>query len=139
MKNYLLANIGNRNLLYDNKIIDKKYLDKKKTNFFEETKYIFENIEEFKNSLKINIIDKIFLEYNIDKIYLFTTNQKPKTHKYDTYYEAKIIKYLLIDKFDIEIIEKNDDPRIRDQAFKFFEVFFEINNNILRNNKLIIS
>jgi hypothetical protein len=36
-----------------------------------------------------------------------------------------IIQYLLKDKYDVEIIEKKDDPRNREKAFLFIEDFFQ--------------
>ena len=35
-----------------------------------------------------------------------------------------IIQYLLKDKYEVELIEKKDDPRNREKAFLFVEEFF---------------
>lgn len=129
MKNILLANIWNRNIKYNWNFIEK--IDNW---FFDFTKMLYEDIENKKLNIKINIIDSILKNYNIEIIYLFATNQ---WHHQDTYYEAKIIEYLLKDKYNIIIIEKKDDPRKRDIAFKFFEDFF--NENDFSEDNLIIS
>jgi hypothetical protein len=129
MKNILLANIGNRNIKYNGKSIEKT--DK---TFFEFTKYLYEEIENEKQNIHINILDSILNDYKIDKIYLFATNQE---HHQDTYYEAKILQYLLKDKYEIVLIEKKDDPRNREKAFKFFEDFFNENKDLEEQNLII--
>lgn len=129
MENILLANIGNRNIKYNWNFIEKT--DK---TFFEFTKYLYEEIENEKQNIHINILDSILNDYKIDKIYLFATNQK---HHQDTYYEAKILQYLLKDKYEIVLIEKKDDPRNREEAFKFFEDFFNENKDLEEQNLII--
>lgn len=138
MKTILLTNTGNRNIKVNWKIIDKKYLEQKKTSFYEETKFLYENIKDVEKDIEINIIDKILEKYeDISEIYMFATNQTKPFHS-DTYYEAKIIEYKLKDKYKIHVIEKNDDPRVREEAFKFFENFFDKHKE-LSSHKLIIS
>ena len=137
----LLANIGNRNIRYNGEFIEKSY-DKQsensnKVDFYEFTKMIYENIETEKNNITIEIIDSILADFKIDKIYFFVTNQKPNFNQ-DTYYEAKIIEYLLKDQYKIEIIELHQDPRDRELTFKFFENFFN-SNNFTQNDYLYIS
>ncbi len=135
MQNILLANIGNRNITYWWKNIDKKYLLEKWSSFYEETKFLYENIEEFKNDIKLNILPNILEKYEVVKIHLFATNQG---HEYDTYYEAKIIEYFLKNKYSIIINEIKFNPTQRDVSFKYFEDFFDNNINF-EKYKLIIS
>jgi len=133
MKNILLANIGNRNIKYNWDFIEKN--DK---SFYDFTKMLFEDIENENQNIQINILDSILNDYKINKIYLFATNQDPVIFHQDTFYEAKIIQYLLKNKYEVILVEKKDDPRNRENAFKFFEDFFE-NNKYLENENLIIS
>ncbi len=121
----LLLNIWNRNIRYNWEFIEKSYDKKNKNNenFYEMTKLIFENIENEKDNIKIEIIPPILNKYKIDEIYIFATNQNPYFEQ-DTFYEAKIIEYLLKDKYKIKIIQYKNDPRIRDEVFRFFEDFF---------------
>lgn len=138
--NILLANIWNRNIRYNWDFIEKSYdkQDKKseKVNFFDFTKMLYEDIENEKVNLRIEIIDSIINEYKIDKIYLFTTYQE-EPFSQDTFYEAKIIEYLLKDKYKIEIIQYKNDPRIRDEVFKFYEDFFQKNKDLEKYNLII--
>ena len=125
----LIANIWNRNLKYWWEFIEKK--DKW---FFEFTEMLWDNFEEEKENLSVNIINTILSEYNINKIYLIVTNQ---WFHQDTYFEWLIIKKLLWDKYDVKLIEKKDDPRNRENAFLFIENFFD--ENISWNDNIIIS
>ena len=117
----LIANIWNRNLKYSWEFIEKK--DKW---FFEYTQLLWNEYEKEKDNLSINIINSILDQYSVKKIYLIVTHQG--FHQ-DTYYEWLIIKEKLWDKYDVEIIEKKDDPRNRENAFKSIENFFDDNLN----------
>ena len=125
----LIANIWNRNLKYWWEFIEKK--DKW---FFEFTKMLRDDFEAEKENLSVNIINTILAEYKIQNIYLIVTNQ---WFHQDTFYEWQIIKKILWDKYDIELIEKKDDPRNREKAFHFIENFFD--KNISWNDDIIIS
>ena len=107
--NILITNLGNRNLKYCG-----EYIEKKEGGFFEFTQMLWSEIDTEVDNLSINILDSLLNEYPIQKIYLIVTNQG--FHQ-DTYYEGLIIQYLLKDKYDVEIIEKKDDPRNREKAF----------------------
>lgn len=139
--NILLTNIWNRNIRYLDEFIEKSY-DKQqwrdKNNFYDLTKMIYQDIDNEKNNLKIEILDIILEKFNIDKIYLFVTNQNDPFHQ-DTYYAWKIIEYVLKDKYKVEVIEQKKDPRNRVEAFKFFEDFFEKESNLLNKSDLIVS
>ncbi len=115
--NILITNLGNRNLKYCG-----GFIDKKGEGFFEFTQMLRSEIDTEVDNLSINILDSLLNEYPIQKIYLIVTNQ---WFHQDTYYEGLIIQYLLKDKYDVEIIEKKDDPRNREKAFLFIEDFFQ--------------
>lgn len=115
--NILITNLGNRNLKYCG-----EFIDKKGEGFFEFTQMLRSEIDTEVDNLSINILDSLLNEYPIQKIYLIVTNQ---WFHQDTYYEGLIIQYLLKDKYDVEIIEKKDDPRNREKAFLFIEDFFQ--------------
>ena len=125
----LIANIWNRNLKYCWDFIEKK--DKW---FFEYTQILWNEYENEKDSLSVNILNSILDKYPIKKIYLIVTNQ---WFHQDTYYEWLIIKEKLRDKYDVELIEKKDDPRNREKAFVFIEDFFD--DNLSRDDNVIIS
>lgn len=115
--NILITNLGNRNLKYCG-----EYIEKKEGGFFEFTQMLWSEIDTEVDNLSINILGSLLNEYPIQKIYLIVTNQ---WFHQDTYYEGLIIQYLLKDKYDVEIIEKKDDPRNREKAFLFIEDFFQ--------------
>ena len=125
----LIANIWNRNLKYCWDFIEKK--DKW---FFEYTQILWNEYENEKDNLSVNILNSILDKYPIKKIYLIVTNQ---WFHQDTYYEWLIIKEKLRDKYDVELIEKKDDPRNREKAFVFIEDFFD--DNLSRDDDVIIS
>jgi len=102
--------------------------------FFDFTKMLFEEIENERQNIELKILDKILNWNNVQKIYLFATNQ---WHEQDTYYEAKIIKHLLQNKYNINIVEIKHNPTKRDEAFKFYEKFFEENKSLEKSNLIV--
>ena len=104
--NILLANLGNRNITYNNipyqeletsNVQGSSYLD-----FYQWTKNILDNYEEEKKNLDINIINPLVKYPNKpDKIIFFYSDQSQlatRTNQ-DTIFEARIIKLILLDKY----------------------------------------
>jgi hypothetical protein len=131
----LLANIGNRNIKFWGKHIDK-------AKYFEHSKEIFENLDERLQDgsidLTIEILPEILECYqDIKKLYLFVTNQN---HAQDTYRGGRIIQRLLQDKYDIELVEINHNPTIRHSCFEFVKWFLEEHKEFRKESyELIIS
>lgn len=128
-KSILIANLGNRNLKYAG-----AFIDKKEWGFFEFTQMLRSDIDTEAHNLSINILDVILQEYPIQKIYLIVTHQ---WFHQDTYYEGLIIQYLLKDKYEVELIEKKDDPRNREKAFLFVEEFFHQHQDFEDKNIIV--
>jgi hypothetical protein len=111
------------------------FFDKEGKNFWNMTQMIYEDIEHEKHHVELNILNSVLEHYKeIDTIFLFVTNQ---SHHQDTYYAGKIIEHVLQHKYTVRLIEKTDDPRIREKAFQFFECFYK-EEKILYNHQVII-
>ena len=113
MGKILIANVGNRTLVRkeNDKRLEYGTKEKGEKSFKELTKLEFECLTEetILNELDSNIIDAIFDEEDIDKIYLFTSDQAGKDEKNtskDTLYAGKILSVLLKKKYpDIVSVE----------------------------------
>ena len=112
--------IGNRNIDYHNKSLDKDYsLNENKNNQKDMAKAILEDYEREKKFIEEKFIS-FFLKnnntYKFDKYFIIGTNQDDKgAGKNDTIYHAKIIQKKLEENFEdcvgkVEIIEYNKDP-----------------------------
>ena len=108
MGKILIANVGNRTLVMKNSDGTHKEYDTKekgKNSFREATKVDSELMdldESILDSLDSNIIDAIFKKEDIDRIYLFTSDQDgsdEKLKRKDTLYAGKILSKLLPKKY----------------------------------------
>jgi hypothetical protein len=95
----LLANIGNRNILYQNRLFDKS-IDGE---FKAWTHGLLFNYELIKNELSVNILDKILEAETFEKVILFSTNQINEARQdQDTLYEAEILQKLIEREYKLE-------------------------------------
>lgn len=98
----------------------------------------FEDYETISDDLTVNIIDALIKEYHPEEIIMFATHQ-PIPFRQDTYYIAKILERKFAEQgIKSRICEYQSDPRDRDQAFLFFQKFFEENKN-LKSAQAIVS
>ncbi len=119
----LLANIGNRNITFQNQPYFTTVGDTKKVSFRDWTKQLLEDYENIKNQLDINIINPLVKgKSRALVIYLFYSDQTEydpeKTNK-DTIFEAKLMKKILIDKYDYkegDINVKHVEAKMIDNA-----------------------
>ena len=87
MKTVLISNIGNRNIKYKGEEIPVK-----EKQFKTLTKYYWNDIDNLIENISIEILPNHINE-NVEKIYLFVTNQKDeKFNHQDTLYEGLIIQ-----------------------------------------------
>jgi uncharacterized protein YutE (UPF0331/DUF86 family) len=135
MKNILLANLGNRNLKFNNKL----YVDipgsesgltlfDEKLTFKDLTMKIWnlwktDSMPAIK--LEINILETFLKsdKYQFDKIYLVGSNQiEEKKQDQDTYWEALIIKKIIEEDYNIpsEVIECQKKVTDNNQLLVFF-------------------
>ncbi|KXX69438.1 hypothetical protein [Flammeovirga sp. SJP92] len=102
LKKILISNIGNRNLIWNkNEFPEKK-------SFREETQFILENYEEYKEILQINILDVLLDEEksSLSKVILFTSDQfekSPEQANQDTVYAGQILKKIIEENYQIEV------------------------------------
>lgn len=113
MKLYLLANVGDRDVLLDKKKIEKPRV---------EGKNIYVNLERFKRRISFPILSKIFEDYSFEKVFLFATRQNrdlvdQKFWENDTIYLAEIIKSSF-NNVGYEIISNN--PSDYSDMYTFF-------------------
>ena len=131
----LFANIWNRNIKinwnYD--FVDDKWFIKKDV-FKQKTKEIFENLDNWKDKIQLNILDIVPLE-KFDKIYLVWTNQGGEQSNQDTIYVAKIIEKLLWNE-KIEVIEYTANPTDRKAVLYYFKKVF--NQRVKKEDKLYL-
>lgn len=132
MKKILLANIGNRNLLFNGKLFtDKDFLLKVPTasddsfrSFTQKVyKKLLHNVCETK--VEINIINKILdkKKLQLSKVVLFATDQNfEEKNDQDTLYEAQILKLLIKEKYklDTEIVVCNFNVTDNDKLLRFY-------------------
>lgn len=90
-RHIILANLGNRNLKYQNKNFRNDEIPK--SEFFTITKQLWETESEHKN-LSVAILPAILEAYPEADLFLFTTRQNP-VNELDTYYEGLLIEKLL--------------------------------------------
>ena len=125
MKTLLIANIGNSDLGKN----DEPIFVLRKDNVYEKSKEIFKKggSQEYEAILLEPQINKIIIEnYQINKIYLFATEQEPM-HPTDSIYVARIVKEILKDKFgfedkQVELLRIDENPADFDAMFKAYEV-----------------
>lgn len=118
MKNLLITNIGNRNILYKYQLIDNKV-------FRVETERIWQNLEVEKENITVQIIPN-HIDSETEKIILVSTSQENPVYNYqDTLYEGKILKKLIEQKYkipvELEVFDGN--PTNENEIFPFFSTF----------------
>lgn len=126
MGNILICNIGNRNITYKDKVLDKD-------TFRYETEKIWNIFDEVKENVKIQIITN-HIDDKIKKIILIVTDQvNPEYNNQDTLFEGKILKLLLKEQYNIEVeIETySGNPTNEDEIFPYYSLFLRkfISNN----------
>ncbi len=104
----LISNIGNRNISYKGTTYPTFSKDTKEIlgSFREWTEKLWKNFNEEKEYITLNIIDTLLDERKkaIDKIYLFySDHQVGERNDQDTLFEAKIMKYLIEEKYQIQV------------------------------------
>jgi len=131
MNAYLFANIGNSDIGKN-----LKPLFKSKRDIYEQSKKLFEeNKFSFDAILLEPILNYIKDNYTLANIFLFGTEQV-NIHPQDSIYIARIVKKILINKFNIEenkikIIQITKNPADRDEMYNFYEEFLNsINEEI---------
>lgn len=120
MRSVVIANVGNSDLGNG----EETYFDIRKDNIYEKSKELYENKNfDFDAILLEPLVKELIKEYEIERIFLFATEQQPVNQK-DTIYTARIIKEILIKKFNInniEIIQVHDNPSDYDEMLKVYE------------------
>jgi len=119
MKSVVIANAGNSDLGKE----EKPYFDVGNINIYEKSKELYENKNfNFEAIILEPIIKELIKEYEIEKLYLFATEQRP-FHQKDTKYIASIIKEILNKKFkiEVEIIPIDENPSDYDEMFSLYE------------------
>jgi len=121
MRSIVIANIGNSDLGKD----EKPYFDIRKNNVYEDSKRLYENVKfDFEAILLEPVIREIVKEYEIERLYLFATKQRP-VHQKDTIYVACIVKEILNREFGIgeriDVIRIDENPADYDMMFGLYE------------------
>lgn len=120
MRSVVIANVGNSDLGNG----EETYFDIRNDNIYEKSKELYENKNfDFDAILLEPLVEELIKEYEIERIFLFATEQQPVNQK-DTIYTARIIKEILIKKFNInniEIIQVHDNPSDYDEMLRFYE------------------
>lgn len=114
----LIANIGNRNLLYQGEEIDKK-------RFRELTLDLLTRYEEVRDQLEPAIINWPISDYpGLHRLYLITTDQPASTHPHyratDTVHEGRLLQRLLADEWPswpVELIEYQGNPTVEAEIY----------------------
>lgn len=93
----LFANLGNRNITYNNKVYSKQEIP---SSFRDWTQDLLANYKKVSDKVKINIINPLIENKRFDNIYLLFSDQSNLNTRIDqdTIYTAKIIKKLLVDR-----------------------------------------
>jgi hypothetical protein len=115
MKKILITNIGNRNILYKNQIIEN-------TVFRVETERIWQNFDSEKQLITIQIIPN-HIDSETEKIILVSTSQENPAYNFqDTLFEGKILKLLLETSYNIPVMIENfeGNPTDENQIFPFY-------------------
>lgn len=103
MKKIVLANIGNRNL----KFKGETYFSKLHGSTFKEwTKNLWDNFDENKSLLTINILNDLLDSLNgeIEQVILFPSNQvNEEKQDQDTIYEGEILHRLIEEKYNVAV------------------------------------
>ncbi len=143
----LFNNIGNRHLKYSFTGKDKdgnpveKNLYNEKFEFKTATQQLFENFEQEKDKIQIEILKKYLDEKNKtdypDRIILFGTDQEKTTQEkkhtnQDTYWAALIVKNIIEEKYNIpvEVIKIERNPSDENELIPVYQQLFkQIKNN----------
>lgn len=134
MKSILIANLGNRNLLVNGKLIDKTnsdyisglLLSKKTLSFREITRKIHGKIDEYSKQIKLqpNIIDTFLTERKeIESLFLIGSDQVNENKQdQDTIWEAEILKYVIGKKYKIhcDVIRYEHNVTSNNDLLKFY-------------------
>ena len=134
MKSILIANLGNRNLLVNGKLIDKANADyisglllsKKTLNFREITHRIYAKIEEYQKQIKLqpNIINTFLNnQNNIERVLLIGSDQvNEKKQDQDTIWEAEILSHIIEKKYKIpcDVIRYERNVTNNNDLLKFY-------------------
>lgn len=94
------------------------------------------SVSEIKFPIFVPLMSKVSKESpNLDKIFLFATDQDPK-HPQDTLYATYLLKMFIKQqyKIDTEIIKITSDPSNYEEMFSFFKNFFEEKKSYIRSN-----
>jgi hypothetical protein len=137
MKKILLSNIGNRNILYNNKNFDFKT----DGSFKEWTKALLTNFEIEKPFLSIQIIDQLLDNDVFEEVFLFSSNQINEIKKdQDTLYEAEILKKLIEEKYQTKtsIIENQNKVIDNDAQMLFYRHSIRTINRQFPDEKIIV-
>lgn len=125
MSTVLISNIGNRNITYKGEVIEqfiRRHADSKRTyftssnkvNFRSFTQMLWENYAEERENIELNILNVHIEKYGpeLEKVYLFTTDQEGDLNYQDTLYEGKIIQNLLDENYQLtpELIPYTKSP-----------------------------
>ena len=123
MDKILFANVWNRSLIITGKYnwIDDKWFIKKEF-FKQKTKEIFEDFNNWKNKVKLNILNILPLN-KFDKIYLIWTNQW-NNEEQDTIYAWRIIQKL-INLSSINVLEYTSNPTDRKAVLYYYKKIFK--------------
>lgn len=134
----LISNIGNRDINYNGKTLDRNSIR-------QESEKILHNYDSEKKNLSYQII-KPFLEAFADKlknIYLFVTNQEDeRVRNSDTLYIGEIIKKWIDETYDINVnvVQYTNNPTDYELVYNFFTSYFTQERNIFdKADKRIIS
>lgn len=115
MKSILITNIGNRNILYKNQLIDNKI-------FRVETEKIWRNFENEKDNISIQIISN-HIDIETLKVVVISTSQENSTHNYqDTVFEGNILQVLVGEQNNVQVEHFTFDgnPTDENQIFPFY-------------------
>lgn len=109
MLTYLLANLGNRNIIYKGKTYPDFGPEMKDEygSFRHWTKNLLDNWESKRNFVNLNILNTLLDKtiVGVDKIILYYSDQAEETdNDQDTLYEAEIVKKLIQDQYKFENI-----------------------------------
>ena len=121
MRSIVIANIGNSDLGKE----EKPYFDMRRNNIYEHSKQLYESRRyDFGAILLEPVIKEIVKEYEIERLYLFATKQRP-VHPKDTIYVAYIVKEILDREFGfgerIEVVQIDENPADYDTMFGLYE------------------
>lgn len=154
MKKILLANIGNRNITYNGMEIS-QYLksDESRNNdsfnsflktnniesasFYDFTQYLFENFEIEKENIQPKILNILLDEMHeeIEKLIIFSSDQKKGRKTQDTVFEGELLKKLFEQKYktiEIECEPIRGSVVDQDSLLRFYMQYLK---QLAKNNK----